>query len=113
MSISWGVKERFKFTAGGLLTSWDPPAAAAVYAVTSKQNPDRPKAHTILYVGQAEDLSREAHALNVQVLDAWKDGGHDARDLYVFVHFMPGSTNGQRTRVQDQLVSEYHPRCNR
>lgn len=113
MSISWGIKERFRFTAAGPLSSWDPPSVSAVYAITSKQNPVKPKAHTILFLGQADDLAREAHELNRQVIDAWKDSGQDVHDLHVFIHMMPGSTSGQRTTVQEQLITEYHPRCNR
>lgn len=113
MSISWGIKERYKFNASGSLHSWDPPPMSAVYAITYKQNPDKPKSHTILFFGQAEDLAREAHDLNRQVTDAWAESGHDVRELNVFVHPMPGSTTGQRFKVQEQLVAEYRPQCNR
>lgn len=113
MSISWGIKERFKFTAAGSLKSWEPAPMSAVYAITYRQNTDRPKAHTILFFGQADDLSREAHELDRQVIEAWKDSGHDVSELYVFVHPMPGSTSGLRAKVQEQLVAEYRPRCNR
>ena len=113
MSISWGVKERIKFIAAGPLTSWKPPAVPAVYAITCKQNPDRPKMHTVLFFGQANDLSRETHELDRQVIDAWKSSGHDVSELYVFVHPIPGSTSGQRFKMQEQLVAEYRPPCNR
>jgi hypothetical protein len=113
MSISWGIKQRFKFTANGSLTSWEPPPVAAVYAITYKNNPLKPKSHTILFVGQAENLSREAYDLNRQVTDAWTDSGHDLRELYVFIHPMPGSSSNERYNVQEQLTMEYRPQCNR
>jgi len=113
MSISWGLKERFKFTTAGSLAHWDPPPVAGIYAITCKQNRDRPKAHSILFVGAAEDFSREAREQNVQVIDAWKTSGQDLSELFVFVHPMPGSSRGERQKVQEQLVSEYRPQCNR
>jgi hypothetical protein len=113
MSISWGIKQRYKFTANGSLTSWDPPAVPAVYAITYKNNPLKPKAHTILFVGHAQNLQQEAHELNRQVTDAWTDSGHDVRELYVFIHHMPGSTSNERYDVQEQLTMEYRPQCNR
>jgi len=113
MSISWGVKERFKFSTCGSLSHWDPPAVAGVYAITCKQDPKRPKAHSILFVGQAEDMAREAREQNAQVIDAWKTSGQDLSELYVFVHPMPGSSISERTKIQEQLVAEYRPQCNR
>ena len=57
MSISWGKKQRYKFNSGVPLTSWTPPAAPGVYALTYKQDPEtKPKSHTVLYFGHAEDL---------------------------------------------------------
>jgi hypothetical protein len=113
MSISWGIKQRFKFTANGSLIFWEPPAVSAIYAITYRHNPQKPKSHTILFVGQADDLRREFRDLNRQVTDAWTDSGHDLRELYVFIHHMPGSTSAERYNIQEQLTSEYHPRCNR
>lgn len=113
MSISWGKRERFKFNSGGPLTSWEPPPVAAVYAITYRQDPDRPKSHTILFVGQADDLSSKAPNLNGEVITAWKNSMHDIDELSVFVLPMPGSSQGERFRIQEQLVSEYEPKCNR
>jgi len=113
MSISWGVKDRFRFVAAGSLVSWDPPPVTGIYAITANQNPERPKAQTILYLGQAENLSADAPEQIRQVLDAWKNSSQDVRELSVFIHVMPGSNSGELAKVQEQLVSEYRPRCNR
>ncbi len=113
MSISWGKKDRFKFNAVGSLSNWDPRSVAAVYAITCKLDPEKPKAHTVLYFGQVEDMSRDAPELNRQVIEAWTQSGHDIHDLLVFTHEMPLSTSNQRSRIQEQLISEYRPQCNR
>jgi len=113
MSISWGIKDRFKFVAAGPLSSWDPPSLPAVYAITYNQQASRPKSHTMLYCGHSEDLSKDAHELNEQVKEAWKVAGRDIAELFVFVHPMQGSTSSQRVKVQEQLVVEYRLQCNR
>lgn len=113
MSIFWGKKERFEFAKVGSLLSWDPPAVPAIYAITYKGNPLKPKSHAILFVGQADDLSLRAQELNGDVIDAWRSCGNDISELCVFIRIMPGSTIGERFKIQEQLVSEYAPQCNR
>lgn len=112
MSVSWGKRERFKFNTVGSLISWEPPPLSGVFAVTYKQDPAK-KSHTVLFFGQAEDLSREAPDLNRRVLDLWTEGGNDVRELTVWIHPMPGSTSQQRSRIQEELIAEYRPQCNR
>lgn len=113
MSISWGVKERFQFNSAGQLTSWKPPAIPAVFAITYNQSASKPKSHTVLYFGQSRDLLSEAPDLNGRVIDAWKNAGEDENQLNVFIHAMPGSTSTERYRIQEQLIAEYRPKCNR
>ncbi len=114
MSISWGKKQRYKFNSGVPLTSWSPPAMSGVYALTYKQDPDtKPKSHTVLYFGHAEDLSQQASAYHKHVLDAWVENGGKVGELFVFVFPMNGASRWQRSSVQEQLVSEYSPQYNR
>lgn len=113
MSISWGRRERYKFRTGGVLKSWVPPAGPAVYAITYKQDPhNKPKAHTVLYFGQAADLAEEAPNLNRKVLESWADTGGGVDDLYVFVLPMSGSSGYDRLKIQQQLVGDYRPFAN-
>src|SRR5258706_6900640 len=103
MSISWGKSERYKFTPGGTFIGWTPPMVPAVYAITYKQDSqNKPNSHTVLYFGEAADLSQEAPSLNAKVLETWRDTGGEADDLYVFVHPMSGSTKSERSKVQQQ-----------
>lgn len=114
MSISWGVKERFKFAPAGALRSCNLPMTAAVYAITYKQDPlNKPKAHTVLYFGHAEDLANQASEASRNVIEDWVGSGGDSSELFIFIHPMPGSTKWERSSVQEQLVSEYSPQCNR
>lgn len=114
MSISWGKRQRFKFNPGGTLNEWAPPMLPAVYAITYKQDPtNKPKAHTVLFFGQADDLSQQAARSHNHVLDFWANNGGNDSELFVFVLAMPDSTRWERSSVQEQLVSEYNPDCNR
>lgn len=112
-SISWGRRDRYKFTSGGSLSGWVPPALPAIYAITYQRAPqDSPKSHTVLYFGESADLSQEAPALNQKVLASWIGTGGTVDDLYVFIHSMSGSTKVERNRVCQQLVLDYQPFAN-
>ena len=112
MSISWGMKERFKFTAGGALNHWSPQPHAGIYSITFKQDSqNKPKAHTVLYFGEAGDFTQESNSIN-QVLEGWEYRGGSVDELFVFVHPMPGSTRMERLRVQKALVGDYKPHGN-
>ena len=114
MTISWGVRQRFKFTAAGALATWAAPVIPAVYAITYKQDPERkPKSHTVLYFGQAEDISTQAAVYHRSVLEVWNDNGGDIGDLFIFIHPMPGSNSWERGQVHQQLIAEYGPECNK
>jgi len=113
MSISWGKNERFKFSSGGSLLHWSPQTIPALYAITYKQDPkNKPKSHTVLYFGQAENLAEQAPANNREIVDTWVRNGGEADELFIFIHPMPGSTLRDRLNVHEQLVLEYRPGCN-
>jgi hypothetical protein len=71
------------------------------------------QSHTVLYFGQADDLSQQALRSHNHVLDFWANNGGDESELFVFILAMPDSTRWERASVQEQLVSEYNPDCNR
>ena len=113
MAVSFGKRQRIKFLAGGCLTDWVPPVTAALYAVTYKQDPSgKPKAHTVLYFGQSEDLALQAQAIRNQMGSWWDRHGGRPGELYVFFHPMPGSSSSERRILQDQLIAEYDPQAN-
>ena len=111
--ISWGRQERFKFSACGTLNEWMPPVQPAVFAITYRRDPrNKPKAHTVLYFGESEDISQQISLVKRRVMDIFADDGGTSDELYVFVHDMTGSTKQQRSKVQERLVLEYQPQAN-
>ena len=113
-TVSWGMRQRYKFVSCGALRSWVPPMMPAVYAITYKQDPhNKPKAHTVLYFGESEDLSQQAMGHAQWVVDYWRrSGGGMADDLFVFIHPMSGSSSHERSKVCERLVNEYQPHVN-
>jgi hypothetical protein len=112
MAISWGLTERVKFTSGGQLSNWVAPSLPAVYSVTYKRDPaNKAKAHTVLYFGEASDLSRETPTIN-QFLIEIADSDVRPSDLFIFIHPMPGSTQHERMKLMQTLIGDYRPRGN-
>jgi hypothetical protein len=111
-TISWGKRERYKFASCGGFIDWAPPVVSAIYAITYKQEPEKnPKSHTVLYFGESEDLSQQAPILK-RVENFWRERGGLLEELYVFVHPMADSSDSERSKVHDRLVTEYEPHIN-
>jgi hypothetical protein len=110
-TISWGRQQKITFSSCGSLDNWVAPVMPAVFAVTYHRDPrNKPKAHTVLYFGESDDLSQHALSIKRQLVENWE--GNSLNDLFVFVHPMAGSTRIERARVQEQLVLEYQPYVN-
>lgn len=111
-TVSFGKRERVRFRAEGSLGQWKPATGPALYAITYKQDPaTRPKAHTVLFFGESENLADEAARID-QDFGQWRNQySHDA-ELFVFSCPMPGSTKFERSRIASSLVLEYDPKAN-
>ena len=112
-ALSFGKRNRIRFAAGGTLRDWQPSTGPAVYAVTYQQDAvHRPKAHSVVYFGESADLSKQFALIRDKLNMWWEENGGSDRELFVFYHEMPGSSQHERVNVQHQLVSEYDPRGN-
>lgn len=112
-SVTFGKRERLKFYALGTINKWQPQVVPAVYAITYKQDPaTRPKAHTVVYFGEADDLAKQAPTINRDLQQWWDDHGGKGAELFVFMYPMPGSSQYERANVRSQLVAEYDPQAN-
>ena len=59
--IRLGSLAGYPFEGPRLLAGWTAPAAAAVYAIAYKPDPDaNPDKYAIIYVGHSDDLTRRA-----------------------------------------------------
>jgi hypothetical protein len=108
MSISWGLKERVKFSPGGPLASWVPPQMAAIYSITYRQDPtNKPKAHTVLYFGEASNLREEPPSVHNLLEEIPIEVG--ASDMFIFIHAMPDSSRFERAALMQSLIGDYRP----
>lgn len=109
MTITWG---NTRFSEPELLSTWDPPLRAAVYAIMMRPDPQgNPTSYRILYFGESGNLSERGFASHHK-LQCWKDHTDSEANLYVGVHPMPESTEEQRRKIESDLVSQYNPVCN-
>ena len=112
--ISWGKREKFTFSSCGGLREWAPPTVPALFAVTYQRDPNnKPKGHTVLYFGAADDMARQAGLIKRQMSEIWADENGRPEDLFVFVKAMDGSTVQERSRILERLVLEYQPKANK
>lgn len=113
MPISWGREQRVSFSNCGALDNWVAEPTPAIFVVTYQRDPlNKPKAHTVLFFGEAEDLAVQQSSIKEQISNIWKREGGKSSELFVFVSPMKGSTKQQRAKVQERLVLEYQPRAN-
>lgn len=111
--MSFGKRNRIRFTSGGALKEWHPSGGAAVYAVTYRPDAvSRPKSHSVVYFGETGDLSKQFPLIRDKVHAWWEQHGGTDAELFVFYHEMPGSSQNDRVNVQHQLIMEYDPRGN-
>jgi hypothetical protein len=109
-TVTFGKRNRYRFTAGGTLKQWQPSGGAAVYAVTYKPDAvNRPKAHSVVYFGEATDLVKQSDTIRKDLHAWWDENGGTDRELFIFIHEIVGSSQYERANVHHQLVMEYDP----
>ena len=109
-TVSWGRRTRYRFGACGQLVGLSAPVVPGVYAITYRQEPDvRPKSHTVLMFGEADDMSKHIPMVTEDIRRWWHEHSTKEQELFVFLHPMPGSTKFERESIQAQLVAEYDP----
>jgi len=111
MTITWG---EVRFDGPYPITEWDPPFKAAIYAIMMKPDPrNKPDTYRILYFGESSNLSERGFYRSHHKYQCWiQHAGSDA-NLYIGIYPMPNSTQEDRQKVENKLVSQYNPECNK
>lgn len=109
MSITWGS---YMFEGPYQLESWSAPRKSAVYAIMHKENPLVSR-YTIDYFGECENLADRGFPFNHHKAECWIRRAGSKSNVYVALHYMPGSTAYERQRVEAELVRQYAPKCNK
>lgn len=110
MPITWGD---VKFDGPYLITEWDPPYRAAMYAIMMRPDPiNKPDTYHILYFGESSNLSERGFYRSHHKYQCWLEKAGSESNIYIGIYAMPSSTQEQRTEVEQRLVAQYKPACN-
>jgi hypothetical protein len=111
--IRLGSLAGYPFEGPRLLGGWTPPAAAAVYAVMVKPEPEaQPETYAVIYVGHADDLSAERLPFKHLRAPCWIRRAGNRWRVYIGTYEVPGGLRSHREQIAQELAAIYHPSCN-
>jgi hypothetical protein len=111
--IRLGSLAGYPFEGPRLLGGWTPPAAAAVYAVMVKPEPEaQPETYAVIYVGHADDLSAERLPFKHPRAPCWIRRAGNRWRVYIGTYEVPGGLRSHREQIAQELAAIYHPSCN-
>ncbi len=109
--IRLGSLAGYSFEGPRALAGWTAPAEPAVYAILAK-NPDRPQEFPVIFVGHADDLSKEGFPFKHARSAAWIQRAGGKFNLHVAWLNVPGGTRAHREQISQELIAIYDPSCN-
>ena len=111
--IRLGSLAGYPFEGPRLLAGWTAPAAAAVYAIAYKPEPDtKPDRYAVIYVGHSDDLSAERFPFQHPRAHCWVKGAGSKWKVYICTFEVPGGGRPHREQIARELTAVYQPRCN-
>jgi len=111
--IRLGSLAGYAFEGPRLLAGWIPSAAAAVYVVLCRPDPDgAPDRYAVIYVGHAEDLSTVGFPFRHPSAECWVRRAGDRWKLHIATFEVPGGTAAHREQIAQELMAVYRPGCN-
>jgi hypothetical protein len=111
--IRLGSLAGYPFEGPRVLGGWTPPAAAAVYAILCKPDPDAgPERYAVIYVGHADDLSVEHFPFQHPRAACWVRRAGSKWKVYVATYEVPGGGLAHREQIARELIAVYRPGCN-
>jgi len=91
------------------LDNWNPPSRAGVYCILHRNSNNN---YNVDYVGESENLSERGFPWSHHRSDCWIQSAGSKSNVYIAIHYMPYSTQQQRTAVESELIRAYTPGCN-
>lgn len=111
--IRLGSLAGYPFEGPRVLGGWTPPAAAAVYAIMYKPEPEaRPDRYAVIYVGHSDDLSAERFPFRHPRAASWVRRAGSRWKVYICTYEVPGGTRAHREQIMRELIAVYRPTCN-
>ena len=111
MAITWGG---IKFDGPYPATNWEPPYRAAVYAIMMKpDHENKPTTYRILYFGESGNLSERGFWKSHHKYQCFISNAGSDSNIYIGIYKMPNSTEDERKVVEEKLITQYGPICNK
>ena len=101
---------RYNFEGPYLLNSWNPPVKSAVYAVMHKNINNQ---YAVDYVGESENLADRGFPWGHERSDCWIRQAGSKSNVFIALLFTPGYSDDQRKAVEQELIQQFNPACNR
>ncbi len=111
--IRLGSLAGYPFEGPRVLAGWTAPAAAAVYVILCKPDPDtKPERYAVIYVGHSDDLSAERFPFRHPAAPCWVRRAGSRWKVYIATYEVPGGTPAHREQISRELTAVYQPGCN-
>lgn len=111
--IRLGSLAGYAFEGPRVLGGWTPPAVAAVYVILHRPDAEnKPQQYSVLYVGEADDLSAHGFPFRHPAANAWIQRAGTKWKLHIATLEVPGGTKAHRTQIVGELCATYDPPCN-
>jgi hypothetical protein len=111
--IRLGSLAGYPFEGPRLLGGWTPPAAAAVYAIVYRPDPEtKPERYAVIFVGHSDDLTTERFPFQHPRASCWISRAGSKWKVYICTYVVPGGNRPHREQIGRELLATYHPSCN-
>lgn len=111
--IRLGSLAGYPFEGPRVLAGWTPPAAAGVYVVLYRPEPETaPDRYAVIYVGHADDLTAAGFPFRHPAAPCWIRRAGSKYAVHVAAYEIPGGMAGHREQLVHELCAVYKPKCN-
>ena len=102
-----------QFTEPLLLSQWEAPYKAGLYAVLIYDTSCSPKPYRLVYIGQSSNMSERDIGASHHKYTCWTAEAQERNThLYIVIHLMPNSTEQERLGAKQKIIQSYDPSCN-
>lgn len=108
--IRLGSLAGYSFEGPVALGGWEPPAAAGVFAVLYRLDPEA-AGYAVVYAGHCDDLSAGGFPYGHPSATCWQERAGSKEALLVAWFVVPGATRSIRSGIANELNTVYAPPC--
>lgn len=110
--IRLGSLAGYPFEGPRVLGGWTPPAAAAVYAILYRADPqNRPHDYAVIDVDHADDLTEAGLPFGHPRAKCWEQRAGNRWNLHICTYEVPGGLRSHRAQIARELIAVYRPGC--